>query len=163
MMIRLCAFLLLSSWLSVVGCKSNPNSSAVPRINRAAPYPTPPSDNFLHKTFAVSGYAHFGFQVPPHQINPHVQGNFHAFIGNTAGRKGQDADVNLMLMNQRQLEEFLYSRGGSPTYSVEASRQSVDIALPPTIQKPVNYYIVFQNPPGATARRVVQADFTVSY
>jgi len=120
---------------------------------------TPAPVNFVHKTFKVNTSAKFEFDVPPHSVNPKLQGDFKAYA---SGNREQAASVDLLLLTPDQFVDF--SRGtGEPTYAVTGtSGQTVGYALAPTMDEGQKYYLVFRNA-GKGSAATVEADFTVSF
>jgi hypothetical protein len=123
--------------------------------------------HFLHKTFPLKKYVPFEFEVPPHSSIPRLHGTFKSFVRRTGGEDLSDesTDVDFILMNPDQFQDFLRSRGGGTAlHSVEASHDhEVEFLLSPTEDTPEKYYIVFSNSPGGAALKYVQADFTLSF
>jgi len=123
--------------------------------------------HFLHKTFAVKKYVPFEFEVPPHAAIPRLHGTFKSFVR----RPGEDelsddsADVDFVVMDPGQYQEFLHSHGGGTAlHSVEATHDhEVEFLLSPTKADPEKYYIVFSNIPGRAGVKYVRADFTLSF
>jgi hypothetical protein len=126
---------------------------------------SPDSSHFLHQIFAVKGYSQFTFVVPPHMMNPKLRGNYRSFaIGEDPDYPGaKAADVDLMLLNEREFTEFANGRRGSATYEVDSSHnQAVDYAVPSTYDRAQLYHLVFCNP-RKSETRFVDADFTISF
>jgi len=67
-------------------------------------------------------------------------------------------------MNQQQYTDLLNKRPADALFSAEGAHdQEVNFTLPPTIDKPVKYYLVFENGSAGAAKVAVQADFRVDY
>ena len=127
--------------------------------------PNPPI-NFLHKTFTVKTDAEFPFTVPAHVVKPVLQGSFVAFAKNKSGDllSNQSADVDLLLMNDQEFNDFSQSKQGTATYTLEPSYgQSVAYRILGTVSDPQTYHLVFRNSPGGAHSKVVKADFTVTF
>lgn len=120
--------------------------------------------NFLHKRFAVTSYADFPFTLPPHSVSPRLQGSFHSFTKDSPGPGVQPANVELLLMNDQEFNNFVHQQPGDATYAADpAPQQTVDFALKSTLDQPQKYHLVFHNSPGGTKTKLVAADFTVSF
>jgi hypothetical protein len=123
--------------------------------------------HFLHKTFAVKKYAPFEFAVPAHAATPRLHGTFKSFVRRPGEDKLSDesADVDFILMNPEQYQDFLRTHGGGTAlHTVEPTHDhEVEFLLSPTEADPQKYYIVFNNSPGGAALKYVQADFTLSF
>lgn len=123
-------------------------------VDRAA---APAPVNFLHKTCKVPSYARFEFDVPAHSLSPKLQGTFKGFA---SGNPDQPAGMDLLVFTPEQFTDFTKDQGEA-TYTISAS-QTVDYALPPTIEQRQKYYLVFRNPAKGSARSV-EADFTALF
>jgi hypothetical protein len=124
----------------------------------------PAPRNFLHKQFTVTNYSEFAFTVPRHSVNPTLRGNFRAFTkGSSGSTSSKPADIDLMLMNEQEFDDFVRGRPGDVTYEADSSHnQEVNYAIPPTHDQAQTYHLVFQN---SSRQRItfVEADFTVSF
>lgn len=119
----------------------------------------------LHKTFAVATTVKFPFEVPAHATSPQLHGSYRSFL-RPSGDASADDDPNIefLLMNQQQYEDFARGRQADVLYFVESSHsQQVNFELAPTYDKPAQYCLVFRNRTGGTAKKVVQADFSVDF
>jgi hypothetical protein len=123
--------------------------------------PTPSPNHFLHKRFALKTYSEFPFVVPPNQACPRLHGLFRSWVD---GRGMKDAvDVDLLLLNDREFEDFRQGRAGNSTYSVEAAHnQAVDYAIASTTGERRSYHLVFRAPEGSR-NTIVDADFTLGF
>lgn len=135
---------------------------ALHRIEHAPPVPP---NHFLHKTFKLSNYAKFEFEVPPHIGAPRLQGSFKSFLpGESSDGFGERANIDMLLMKPEDFEEFSHGRGGAPSYSITGVHsQDVDYLLPATMEQPQKYYLVFQNTSPKGPIKSVEADFTASF
>jgi hypothetical protein len=123
--------------------------------------------NFLHKTFTVKKYAQFEVEVPPHSVIPRIHGTFQSFVP----RRGDDnlsddsPDVRFLVMNADQFSDYANGEGGGTAlYTVDSTHDhEVEFVLPPTMDAPEKYYVVFVNAPGGRAVKSVTADFTLSF
>jgi hypothetical protein len=85
--------------------------------------------NFLHRVFPVKKYAQFEFVVPPHQGHPTVHGVFQSFTNRDDPDSTSDktADVDLMLLNEQEFDQFRRGQLESTTYDLDpAYNQTVD-------------------------------------
>jgi hypothetical protein len=127
--------------------------------------PQPPN-NFLHKTFTVRTDAEFAFTVPAHIVKPVLQGSFVSFAKNKSGDllSNRSADVDVLLLNDQEFNDFSQSKQGTATYTLEPSYgQSVAYRILGTIGDPQTYHLIFRNSPGGAPSKLVKADFTVSF
>jgi hypothetical protein len=148
----------LAALLSLAACKKVPEQKpeALYRVDHAA---TAAPVNFVHKTFKVAGYTKFEFDVPPHSVNPKLEGTFKAFA---TGNPEEPANIDLLLLTPEQFSDFAHEQGQATFTVTGSSGQTVDYALPSTIGEGQKYYLVFRNPAKGSARSV-QADFTSSF
>jgi len=121
-------------------------------------------ENLLHKVFAVNNHAEFSFLVSPHQANTRLRGTFRSFTKrNDPDSSDSTADVEVMLLNEQEFEQFLHGPPQSVTYELDsAHNQIVDWRIPTTYGEPQTYHLVFSNS-GGPKTKFVQADFTVSF
>lgn len=161
------AYWLMSALLLVVGgcSRKQEPQEAVAAVDRIVASTPRPPNNFLHKTFPVTAYVKFEFEVPPHVINPRLHGSFQSFVKGSGGLiSNESANVDMLLLNENEFEEFARGRQGSATQTVDPSySQAVDFALSSTLGEPEKYYFVFRNSPGGSRTKIVKADFTVSF
>jgi len=143
-----------------------------------APEPSPPSgppaafehvtttpasgpNHFLHKRLVVKTYKAFELEVPPHSVQPQLEGTFRSVAARGAG--GDDS-TELMLLNEQEFADFVHHGQGTATYSADAAnRGKVHWRLGTTSQDPQKYYLVFRNPSERQGAKTVEADFTVSF
>ena len=124
------------------------------------------SKNFLHRVFPVKKYAQFAFVVPPHQGHPTLRGVFQSFTNRDDPNSTSDrtADVDLMLLNDQEFDQFRHGQLESATYELDpAHNQTVDWGVPASFGEPQKYHLVFSNSDGNTGIKFVKADFTVSF
>jgi hypothetical protein len=123
--------------------------------------PTPPPSNFLHKRFALKNYSDFTFVVPPNQSSPRLHGFFRSWA--EGGSMKNALNVDLLLLNDREFEDFRQGRAGNSTYEVEATHnQAVDFAIASTTGERRSYHLIFRAPDGSR-NTMVDADFTLSF
>jgi hypothetical protein len=132
--------------------------------------PVGTSNAILHQTFAVAGIVNLPFEVPAHASNPQLRGTYRSFLKQRgvkqAGVQASDAgaDVEFLVLTERQYADFLNGRQGEAVFSVEdAHDQEVNAGLPPTFDEAAKYYLVFRNNSHDAAKRVVQADFRIDF
>jgi len=127
---------------------------------------TPQPENFLHKVFSVNNHADFAFVVPSRQENTKLRGDFRSFtkLGDPDSTSDKTADVDLILLNEQEFNQFLHGQPQSVTYELDsAHNQTVDWRVPTTYADPQTYHLVFSNSDGRPKTKFVDADFTVSF
>ena len=120
----------------------------------------------LHRVFPVNKHAEFVFTVPAHQRDARLLGTFRSFTKRGAPDSSSDdtTNVDLMVLDDQQLDDFLNGRPVSAAYEVDPSHnQRAEWKVPPTSDQPQAYHLVFSNPAGGPKTRFVEADFTVSF
>ncbi len=151
--------------------KAQPVQPAGPALHRtgAPPHvadsPVGTSRDLLHQMFGVAKVVQLSFEVPANASNPQLKGTYRSFVkqGGTLS-SGTDADVEFLLLNQKQYDDFLNGRPGEAVFSAEDSHeQEVNTALPPTLDNPANYHLIFRNNSHAAGKRMVQADFHIDF
>jgi hypothetical protein len=117
----------------------------------------------LHKTFSVQSAADFPFEIPAHAAMPRLHGNFQSFA--RQGDSGeQSGDVEFLVMDERQYLDSAAGRPAEALFSTDPSHaQDVNFSLPASRNQSVKYYLVFRNSPEGSAKKTVQADFTVDF
>jgi hypothetical protein len=123
-------------------------------------------EHFLHRVFSLSDHTQFSFVVPPHQANTRLRGTFRSFTkrGDPDSTSDRTADVDLLLLNEQEFNEFLQGEPQSVTYELDSSHnQLVDWRVPMTYKEPQTYHLIFGNSEGGTRIKFVEADFTVSF
>ena|SRR5581483_3085126 len=125
-------------------------------LSRAQKAPPPPPVTLVHGQFKIATYKTFEFEVPPHTIAPRLDGNFET--------ASEGSNIDFMVMTQEEFEEFSHGRGGTSRYSVTNSpAQTIEYALPSTLESAQKYYVVFRNPGGRQAPMLVNANLTASF
>lgn len=127
--------------------------------------PVGTSRDLLHQMFGVAKVVQLVFEVPANASNPQLKGTYRSFVkqGGTLS-SGTDADVEFLLLNQKQYDDFLNGRPGEAVFSAEDSHeQEVNTALPPTLDNPANYYLIFRNNSHTAGKKMVQADFHIDF
>ena len=121
--------------------------------------------HFLHSVFSVKHHAQFAFLVPAHQGNARVRGTFRSFTKrNDADSSDRSANVDLLLLNDEEFDQFLHGQPQSVTYELNsAHNQMVDWWIPATRDDTKTYHLVFINFADDTKTKFVQADFTLTF
>jgi len=118
----------------------------------------------LHNKFHVSVIVDLPFEVPAHASTPTLRGNFRSFI--QAGSKptsDADADVEFQVVNDQEFSNFLNSRPSEAFFAADATHnQGVNVSLPPTLDKPTRYHMIFLNGSPKT-KKVLDADFRIDF
>jgi len=143
--------------------KQAASTEALPVSERATPStPVGTTQNVLQKTFTLKTSATFPFEIPAHAVQPHLHGIFQSFVRDAKAQSDEAANLDFLVLNQEQYDEFSNGREGEALFSVEASHnQDVNFDLPPSLDQPVKYYLVFRSAPGA--KKVVEATFRVDF
>jgi hypothetical protein len=138
--------------------------STIEPSEHVVPSPVGTSQTVLEKTFAVKATATFPFEIPAHAAMPHLHGIFESFAGQAHGPSDETANIDFLIMNQGQEDDFASNRPSEALFTVEASHnQAVNFDLPASLDRPVKYYLVFRNPEGGKHSRVVEANFHVDF
>ncbi len=92
------------------------------------------SRELLHKTFAVANIVDLPFDVPAHAANPQIRGTYRSYMKQEGASTSDDAaDVEFLLMDERQFADFLGGRPGEAIFSAEGAHdQELNTRLPPT-------------------------------
>jgi hypothetical protein len=123
------------------------------------------TNTILHKKFRVRAAAQLGFVVPAHAATPHLRGTYQSFVS-VGGAPVSDsaADIEFLVLNDQQFAEFVHGHNGDATFAVdEAHVQEVNTSLPPTIDEPVKYHLVFRNASRQRQSKLVEADFRMEF
>ena len=125
--------------------------------------PTSAPNNFLHTTFPLSTYAAFEIKLPPGMTSASLSGSFESFTY-AAGHQRQPADIEVLLLDDTEFNDFVHRAAGSATYFIEpCSRRSLKWLLNSDYHNVRKYYFVFQNPDSRRQSPSVQADFTLRF
>ena len=121
--------------------------------------------DLLHKTFAVASVVDLPFEVPAHAANPQLRGTYRSFVKQGVGPSSDDAaDVDFLLMNERQFSDFLHGRPVEAVFDAEGAHdQELNTTLPPTFGQSAKYYLVFRNAAASGGKKIVQADFRIDF
>jgi len=117
----------------------------------------------LHDKFHVSVIVDLPFQVPAHAATPQLRGTFRSFLP-VAGKPTGDTDSNVefRLLNDEEFSNFLEGKPSEALFAAEATHnQEVNASLPPTLNNPAAYHMVFLN--DSRKKKVVEADFRIDF
>jgi hypothetical protein len=117
----------------------------------------------LNDKFHVSVIVDLPFNVPPHAATPQLRGNFRSFLpASGTPTSDTDDDVEFHVLNDQEYSNFLNAKPSEALFSADATHnQEVNASLPPTLNKPATYHLVFLNL--TKKKKVVQADFRVDF
>jgi len=122
------------------------------------------TSNILHQTFAVAGTVDLPFEVPAHAYNPQFHGAFRSFIQASGAPTTAPGDVEFLLLSDQQYSAFLEGHPSEALFSADAAHdQEVNANLPPTLNQPSKYHLIFRNVAPKTGKRVVKADFQIDF
>lgn len=122
------------------------------------------STKVAHETFAVGNTVDLPFEVPAHAYNPRLRGLFRSFLQAGGAPTTSPGDVDFVLLNDDQYSSFLAGRPSDDLFSAEATHdQEVNAHLPPTMNQPVKYHLIFRNVSPKLGKKVVQADFQIDF
>lgn len=117
----------------------------------------------LHRTFRVRSAVQLAFVVPAHAANPHLRGTYESFAKGPNAQSG-DADVEFLVLNDQQFAAFLNKHSGESTFSAEdAPSLEVNATLPPTVDQPEAYHLIFRNNSRGPGIKFVQANFRMEF
>lgn len=121
--------------------------------------------HLLHNVFSVNRRTQFAFEIPAHQSNAKLHGTFHSFTRrNDPDSSDRNADVDLLLLNDEEFNQFLHGQQQSVTYELNsAHNQMVDWWIPATREEAKTYHLVFINSADEVKPKFVQADFTLTF
>lgn len=154
--------------LAVAACTKQAQQQPAPETplpyERVAPSPVGTTQNVLQKTFSLQRSAEFEFEVPAHAAMPHLHGIFESFVGQVHGASDDSANIDFLILNEEQHDDFAQNHSSDTMFAVEASHnQAVNFDLPASLNRKAKYYLVFRNPEGSKSSKVVEADFRVDY
>jgi hypothetical protein len=123
------------------------------------------SSTILQKTFVVAGAMQLPFQVPAHAYNPQLSGTFRSYCQGGKPVLNPDKDnVEFLVLNDQQYNNLLNGRPSDAVFSAgDAHEQEVNANLPPTLDQPMIYHLVFRNNARSGPKKMVQADFRINY
>lgn len=119
----------------------------------------------LHNAFSVHRQTQFAFTIPAHQSNAKLHGVFRSFTKrNDPDSSDRTADVDLLLLNDEEFNQFQNGQPQSVTYELNsAHNQMVDWWIPATRDDAKTYHLVFINSDNDVKLKFVQADFTLTF
>jgi hypothetical protein len=122
------------------------------------------SNKVLHQTFIVAGTVDLPFEVPAHAYNAKFRGTFRSFIQAGGALTTEPGDVDFLLMTEQQYSDLLAGHPGDALFSADATHdQEVNANLPPTLDQPKKYHVIFRNVSPKTGKKVVQAEFQLDF
>lgn len=125
--------------------------------------PVGTSTPLLHKTFNVKKAVDLPFEIAAHAATPQLRGTYRSFAQGGMQDGDSAADVEFMLMTEKQFADFLDGRPSDAIFSADDAHEGeVNVDIPPTFDRSAKYYLLFRNP-GGKAKKVVQADFQIDY
>lgn len=150
---------------------AQPVQTAAPAMHRTgapprvADSPVGTSRDLLHKMFAVAKIVQLAFEVPANASNPQLRGTYQSFVKHGGALSSEtEADVEFLVLNAKQYDDFLSGRPGEAVFSAEdAHSQEVNTSLPPTLDEPAKYYLIFRNNSRTPGKKMVQADFHIDF
>ena len=135
--------------------------AASDRVRNSA---SPAGSPVLRQTIGVSAAANLTIEVPAHAASPKLRGTYQAFVRQSGTQSDEVAEVEFLLLNERQYDDFLGGHLADALFSNgSAHEQEIDFSLPPTFDKSAKYYLVFRNGPASTQGKIVQADFRIDF
>jgi len=94
-----------------------------------------------------------------------LHGRFRSVVaGHGALPTAQGANIQLLLLNQQEFDNFSHGREETATFTSDPSDGGrVDWALASPLFEAQKYYLIFRNAPEASSTKIVDADFTLSF
>jgi hypothetical protein len=130
--------------------------------DRILPFASPAPKSILHKTFLVREYATFEIYIPAGIVEACLSGSYESFT--RLGEKREPAEVQVSLLDEKEVHDFLKGKPGAATYATNpSSEHSIKWALNTNYKQPKKYYLVFSNPGAGFRTRWVKADFTTRF
>jgi|HubBroStandDraft_1064217.scaffolds.fasta_scaffold00098_49 hypothetical protein len=162
---RFFPLLLAASLLAPSACKKKQAAEEEAPIEHVGSSPLGTSQVVLHKDFAVRTTVAFPFEMPAHAAMPHLRGTYKSFVTKLGVQPNPDgANVDFLVFTEDQYANFAQGVTGNSLFSVDSSHdQTVDVGLPPSLNEPRKFYLVFRSTPGGDARKVVKADLSVDF
>jgi hypothetical protein len=114
----------------------------------------------LRKSFAVRSAVQIAFQVPAHAATPRLRGTFQS----SAIPGGVAAPVEVLVLSDDQYSEFEDRRAGDAIFMADdAPAADINARLPPTLNQPARYHLIFRNNSPAEGKKFVKADFRMEF
>jgi hypothetical protein len=115
----------------------------------------------LRKSFTVRAAVQVAFEVPAHAASPRLRGIFQSSA--TPGG-GADAPVEVLVLSDDQYSQFVNKRAGDAIFIGEdAPAADINARLPPTINQPAHYHLIFRNNSRQVGKKFVKADFRMEF
>jgi hypothetical protein len=115
----------------------------------------------LRKSFTVRSAVQVAFEVPAHAASPRLRGTFQSSA--TPGA-GADAPVEVLVLTDQQYSDFVSKHAGNATFIAEDSPAAdINARLPPTINQPAHYHLIFRNNSRQDGKKFVKADFRMEF
>jgi hypothetical protein len=134
-------------------------------LDQVGASPVGTSTLLLHKTFSVKNAVDLPFEIPAHAATPQLRGIYRSFVqqGGTLASDSR-ADVEFLVMNEKQFADFIAGRPGDALFSADDAHEGeVNARMPPTLDRPTKYNLLFRNGSAGKGKKVVQADFRIDY
>lgn len=114
----------------------------------------------LRKSFAVRSAVQIAFQVPAHAATPRLRGTFQS----SAIPGGVAAPVEVLVLSDDQYSEFADRRAGDAIFMADdAPAADINARLPPTLNQPARYHLIFRNNSPTEGKKFVKADFRMEF
>jgi len=115
----------------------------------------------LRKSFTVRSAVQIAFQVPAHAASPRLRGTFQS---SAIPGAGSDAPVEVLVLSEDEYSEFVNRRAGDAIFIAEdAPAADINARLPPTINQPARYHLIFRNNSRSEGKKFVKADFRLEF
>jgi len=161
---HLAALIAIFLMVDIACTKEPPPVSTTAPSDRVAASPVGTTQMVLQKTFNLKVSATFPFEIPAHAAQPHLHGIFESFEGQVHGASDDSANINFLVLSEEQQTDSASNRASEALFSVEDSHnQAVNFDLPPSLNHPAKYYLVFRNSSPKAGKKVVQADFRIDF
>ena len=113
----------------------------------------------LRKSFTVRSAVQVAFQVPAHAASPQLRGTFQS-----SAAAGADAPIEVLVLSDDEYFVFVNRRAGDAIFIAEdAPAANINTRLPPTINQPARYHLIFRNNSRAEGKKFVKADFRLEF
>jgi hypothetical protein len=115
----------------------------------------------LRKSFTVRSAVQVAFEVPAHAASPRLRGTFQSSA--TPGG-GADAPMEVLVLTDQQYSDFVSKHAGNATFIAEDSPAAdINARLPPTLNQPAHYHLMFRNNSRQDGKTFVKADFRMEF
>ncbi len=141
---------------SLTACKKKKAPETVAALDRVGFSPLGTSQAILSKAFIVRTSVAFPFEIPAHAAMPRLHGGYKSFVGKVGIKSDDAANVDFFVLTEEQYPDFADGSASETLFSADAAHeQDVDVSLPPSLNEPRKFYLVFRNTPGGDAKKVV--------